>query len=203
MYAGHHLEAAVKDGLELRQEVAQEMADEMRAANRDAINTKGFELEAERMGRLMRDKYRIGFIDVGGWDTHVGEGAAQGTLPTNLASLGRGLQVFSQSLGGEWNNTVVVVLSEFGRTFRENGNRGTDHGHGTVYWVLGGAINGGTIAGEQQRVSRGTLFQDRDYPVLNDYRAVLGGLFRTLWGLSPDQSTRVFPQAAPTDLKLV
>jgi uncharacterized protein (DUF1501 family) len=203
MYAGHHLEAAVSSGLELRHEVAQEMADEMSAANRNAINTKGFELEAERMGRLMRDKYRIGFIDVGGWDTHVGEGAAQGTLATNLGSLGRGLQVFSQSLGTEWNNTVVVVLSEFGRTFRENGNRGTDHGHGTVYWVLGGSIQGGTIAGEQQRLAHGTLFQDRDYPVLNDYRAVLGGLFRTLWGLSPTQSSRIFQQTAPVDLKLV
>jgi uncharacterized protein (DUF1501 family) len=179
------------------------MADEMRTANRDAINTKGFELEAERMGRLMRDKYRIGFIDVGGWDTHVAEGGAQGTLPSNLASLGRGLQVFSQSLGDEWSNTVVVVLSEFGRTFRENGNRGTDHGHGTVYWVLGGAIDGGKIAGEQRRVNRDTLFQDRDYPVLNDYRAVLGGLFRTLWGLSAEQCGRVFPQVAPTDLRLV
>jgi uncharacterized protein (DUF1501 family) len=206
MYSGHHLEAAVKDGLELRQQVAQvaqEMADEMKAANRDAINTKGFELEAERMGRLMRDKYRIGFIDVGGWDTHVGEGAAQGALPTNLASLGRGLQAFSQSLGADWNNTVVVVLSEFGRTFRENGNRGTDHGHGTVYWVLGGAVNGGVIAGAQQPVNHGTLFQDRDFPVLNDYRAVLGGLFRPLWGLSPQQSARIFQQVAPVDLKLV
>src|SRR6202451_4009396 len=87
MYAGHHLETAVKDGLELRQEVATKMADEMTAANRGAINTKGFELEAERMGKLMHDKYRLGFIDVGGWDTHVGEGAAQGTLATNLASL--------------------------------------------------------------------------------------------------------------------
>jgi len=206
MYSGHHLEAAVKDGLELRQQVAQvaqEMADEMKAANRNAINTKGFELEAERMGRLMRDKYRIGFIDVGGWDTHVGEGAAQGALPTNLASLGRGLQAFSQSLGADWNNTVVVVLSEFGRTFRENGNRGTDHGHGTVYWVLGGAVNGGVIAGAQQAVNHGTLFQDRDFPVLNDYRAVLGGLFRSLWGLSPQQSARIFQQAAPVDLRLV
>ena len=90
MYAGHHLEPAVSSGLELRHEVAQEIADEMNAANRNAINTKGFELEAERMGRLMRDKYRIGFIDVGGWDTHVGEGAAQGALATNLSSLGRG-----------------------------------------------------------------------------------------------------------------
>jgi uncharacterized protein (DUF1501 family) len=203
MYAGHHLEGAVSNGLELRQEVAQEMADEMVAANRNAINTKGFELEAERMGKLMRDKYRLGFIDVGGWDTHVGEGAAQGTLANNLASLGKGLQAFSQSLGAEWKNTVVVVVSEFGRTFRENGNKGTDHGHGTVYWVLGGAINGGRIAGEQQRVDRSTLFQDRDFPVLNDYRAVLGGLFRSLWGLSADQSASVFQQVPPVDLKLV
>jgi uncharacterized protein (DUF1501 family) len=96
-----------------------------------------------------------------------------------------------------------VVVSEFGRTFRENGNRGTDHGHGTVYWVLGGAINGGRIGGEQQKVDRSTLFQDRDFPVLNDYRAVLGGLFRTLWGLSADQSGRVFQRVAPIDLNLV
>jgi uncharacterized protein (DUF1501 family) len=203
MYSGHHLEAAVSNGLELRHEVAREIADEMNAANRDAINTKGFELEAERMGRLMRDKYRIGFIDVGGWDTHVGEGGAQGALATNLASLGHGLQTFSQSLGGEWNNTVVVVLSEFGRTFRENGSHGTDHGHGTVYWILGGAINGGRIAGEQQRVAHDTLFQDRDFPVLNDYRAVLGGMFRKLWGLSAEQCARVFQQVAAVDLKLV
>jgi uncharacterized protein (DUF1501 family) len=140
---------------------------------------------------------------VGGWDTHVGEGAAQGALAANLGSLGRGLQAFSQSLGGEWNNTVVVVLSEFGRTFRENGSRGTDHGHGTVYWVLGGAVNGGAIAGAQQRVARDTLFQDRDYPVLNDYRAVLGGLFRSMWGLSPDQCASIFQQTTPADLKLI
>jgi uncharacterized protein (DUF1501 family) len=203
MYAGHHLQEAVSNGLELRQEVAQEMQDEMNAANRNAINTKGFELEAERMGRLMRDKYRIGFIDVGGWDTHVGEGGGQGTLATNLGSLGRGLQMFSQTMGAEWSNTVVVVLSEFGRTFRENGNRGTDHGHGTVYWVLGGSINGGAILGAQQKLERGKLFQDRDYPVLNEYRAVLGGLFRTMWGLSPQQSGYVFQQVAPVDLKLV
>jgi uncharacterized protein (DUF1501 family) len=203
MYADHHLHTVVREGLDLRQEVAQKMAEEMNSANRSAINTKGFELEAERMGHLMRDKYRIGFIDVGGWDTHVNEGAAQGALANNLASLGRGLQAFSQSLGSEWKNTVVVVLSEFGRTFRENGNHGTDHGHGTVYWVLGGGINGGMVAGEQRAVDRAALLQDRDFPVLNDYRAVLGGMFRTLWGLSPDQSGRIFPQVPPKDLKLV
>ena len=203
MYAGHRLQPAVANGLELRQEVAHAMADEMLASGRDAINTKGFELEAERMGKLMRDTYRIGFIDVGGWDTHVNEGAAQGTLASNLSGLGRGLQAFAQSLGPEWNNTVVVVLSEFGRTFRENGDHGTDHGHGTVYWMLGGAVQGGRIAGEQRHLERAALFQDRDYPVLNDYRAVLGGLFRSLWSLSPTQCDRIFQQVQPVELSLV
>jgi uncharacterized protein (DUF1501 family) len=203
MYAGNPLQPAVADGLELRQVVAGAMADEMQAANRSAMAPKGFELEAERMAKLMRDTYRLGFIDVGGWDTHVGQGAATGALASGLDSLGRGLEVFAQSLGGEWNNTVVVVLSEFGRTFRENGDRGTDHGHGTVYWVLGGAVRGGRIAGAQQRLERSSLFQDRDYPVLNEYRAVLGGLFRTLWGLTPAQLARVFPGTSPQDLALV
>lgn len=203
MYAEHHLESAVADGLELRQEVALAMADEMRAANRGAINTKGFALEAERMGKLMREQYRLGFVDVGGWDTHVNEGGAQGALANNLDNLSRGLASFSQAMGEQWTSTVVVVVSEFGRTFRENGNSGTDHGHGSVYWILGGAINGGRIAGEQLAVQRATLFQDRDYPVLNDYRAVLGGLFRSVFGLSTGQLERVFPAAVPLDLKLI
>jgi uncharacterized protein (DUF1501 family) len=132
MYVGHRLESAVVSGLELREEVAQAMADEMQSSGRNAINTKGFELEAERMARLMRDTYRVGFVDIGGWDTHVNQGGGTGQLATNLTGLGRGLAAFARSLGDEWHNTVVVVLSEFGRTFRENGNRGTDHGHGTV-----------------------------------------------------------------------
>jgi uncharacterized protein (DUF1501 family) len=206
MYAGHALEPAVASGLELRREVAQSMAalsEEMRASSRDALSIKGFELEAERMARLMRDNYRIGFVDIGGWDTHVNEGAAQGALASNLAGLGRGLALFAQALGAEWKNTVVVVLSEFGRTFRENGDRGTDHGHGSVYWVLGGSVNGGRIVGAQQRLERANLFQDRDYPVLNDYRAVLGDLFRSLWGLTPAQSAQIFPQSTSGDFKFV
>jgi uncharacterized protein (DUF1501 family) len=206
MYAGHPLEPAVASGLELRRQVAQAMqalSDEMNASGRGAISIKGFELEAERMARLMRDSYRIGFVDIGGWDTHVNEGAAQGALAANLTGLGGGLAAFAQALGSEWKNTVVVVVSEFGRTFRENGDHGTDHGHGSVYWILGGSINGGRIAGEQQRLERTDLFQDRDYPVLNDYRALLGGLFRTLWGLTPAQCATIFPQSAPRDLNLI
>ncbi|HTC50849.1 MAG TPA: DUF1501 domain-containing protein [Steroidobacteraceae bacterium] len=203
MYAGSHLEAAVTEGLELQQQMAQAMQDEMQAASRGAITTKGFELTAERMARLMRSQYRLGFVDVGGWDTHVNEGGARGALASNLTSLAVGLGTFAQSLGEEWNNTVVFVLSEFGRTFRENGNGGTDHGHGSVYWVLGGRINGGRIAGEQVRVARDTLFQNRDYPVLNDYRAVLAGLFSGMWALSPQQLDVIFPGSSAQDLKLV
>jgi uncharacterized protein (DUF1501 family) len=203
MYAGRSLEAAVADGLELRREVAQAMDDEMRAANRGAVTTKGFELEAERIGRLLRDQYRLGFVDVGGWDTHVNEGGAQGQLATNLENLGRGLRTLSETLGGEWKNTVVMVVSEFGRTFRENGNNGTDHGHGSVYWVLGGGISGGRVAGAQTRIDSTNLFQNRDYPVLNNYRAVLAGLFRSLWALSSSQLERVFPSVEALDLGLV
>jgi uncharacterized protein (DUF1501 family) len=202
MYAQHHLRPAVADGLELRQEVALAMADEMREANRGAINTKGFALEAARIGKLMKEQYRVGFVDIGGWDTHVNEGAAQGALANNLENLSRGLAGFSQAMGDAWRSTVVVVVSEFGRTFRENGDAGTDHGHGSVYWVLGGNISGGRIVGEQLAIDRRSLFQDRDYPVLNDYRALLAGLFGPMWGLSGSQIERVFPSVAPLDLKL-
>jgi len=203
LYAGTHLQAAVAEGLELRAQVSQAMQQEMRAANRGAIGSHGFELTAERMAWLMQDRYRLGFVDVGGWDTHVNEGGAHGQLAANLSSLGSGLATFAQALGPAWNDTVVVVLSEFGRTFRQNGDGGTDHGHGSVYWVLGGGIKGGRIAGEQVPVSAATLFQNRDYPVLNNYRAVLAGLFGRLWGLSSQQLDTVFPGAAPQELQLV
>jgi uncharacterized protein (DUF1501 family) len=203
MYAGNHLQTAVADGLELRQHVAKEFEQEMLQANRGAVSARGFAVEAQRIARLMRDQYRLGFVDIGGWDTHVNEGGAQGTLANNLDNLGRGLSAFAQELGAEWKNTVVVVVSEFGRTFRENGNKGTDHGHGSVYWVLGGGIDGGRIAGEQAKVQQSTLLQNRDYPVLNNYRSLLAGMYVKLWGLSPAQVDKVFPDARATDLRLV
>jgi uncharacterized protein (DUF1501 family) len=203
MYADHPLADAVRDGLALRAEVGQAIAEEMAAASRGAVTPQGFELEAERIALLMREQYALGFIDVGGWDTHVNQGAASGALANNLKSLGRGLQLLAQGLGNEWQNTVVVVLSEFGRTFKENGNRGTDHGHGSTYWVLGGGISGGRIAGAQRSVAYDALLENRDLPVLNDYRALLGGLFVRLWGLSAERLEKVLPQAAPADLGLV
>ena len=202
MYQGSPLATPVAEGFAARDKLMGELGQEMQAAGRNAPNARNFELEARRIARLMRSSYRLGFVDVGGWDTHVGQGGAEGQLATRLQQLGAGLAAFAAEMGPAWRDTVVVVLSEFGRTFRENGNRGTDHGHGTVYWVLGGGVRGGRIAGEQVRVERGTLFQDRDYPVLNEYRALLGGLLRPLYGLSGAQLEKIFPGAAPLDLGL-
>ena len=82
----------------------------------------------------------------------INQGGAQGQLATLLTSLGEGLAGFADQMGPVWSRTVVVVLSEFGRTFRENGTRGTDHGHGSAYWVLGGGVHGGRIVGDQVSV---------------------------------------------------
>ncbi|SFS18452.1 Uncharacterized conserved protein, DUF1501 family [Dyella sp. OK004] len=203
MYKGTSLAAAAADGLELRQKVSKDLQDEMMKANRGAASAKNFAEETQRIATLMRQQYRLGFVDVGGWDTHVNQGSTTGPLANNLTNLGQGLAAYADALGDEWNNTIVVVVSEFGRTFRENGNKGTDHGHGTVYWVMGGRINGGRIAGSQVAVNAQSLLQNRDYPVLNNYRDLLGGLFNRTLGLSTSQLQAVFPGARPKDLQLV
>jgi uncharacterized protein (DUF1501 family) len=195
MYQGTSLAQQVSEGFTIRDEVMRELTAEMDGASRNAISAKGFELEARRIAKLMKEKHNIGFVDVGGWDTHVGQGGATGYLAGRFDELGRGLNGFSQEMGDEWRNTVVVVISEFGRTFRENGNRGTDHGHGTVYWVLGGGIRGNQVAGEQIKIEQKTLFQNRDYPVLNEYRAIFGGLFARMYGLNDAQIEKIFAGA--------
>ena len=203
MYRDTQLGSPVSEGFAMRENVMRDLSGEMEAAGRNAINARGFELQARRIARLMSAEYNLGFVDVGGWDTHVGEGGANGQLATRLEELGRGLSALAQGMGSAWRDTIVVVLSEFGRTFRENGNRGTDHGHGSVYWVLGGAVKGQRVVGEQVRVSQGNLFQDRDYPVLNEYRELLGGLFARAYGLDGAQLARVFPSVSPKDVALL
>ncbi|SFD56974.1 DUF1501 domain-containing protein [Paracidovorax konjaci] len=202
MYQGTPLAGPVAEGFQTRDEVARTMQGEMDAASRNALSTKGFEGTARRMARLMQTRYNLGFVDVGGWDTHVGQGNATGALANRFEELGRGLAAFADEMGPAWSRTTVVAISEFGRTFRENGNRGTDHGHGSVMWVLGGGIAGGRVAGEQQALTATTLFQNRDYPVLNDYRGVLGGIFGRMYGLNGASLARVFPGAKAKDLRL-
>lgn len=203
MYEGKPLASAVQEGFRVRDDVYHAITEHMMEASRGAVSPKGFELAARRIGRLMREQFNLGFVDVGGWDTHVNQGAATGYLADRLGELGRGLAGFAEEIGPEWHDTVVVVISEFGRTFRENGNRGTDHGHGSVYWVLGGGIKGQRIVGEQAPVDEPHLFQNRDYPVLTDYRSLLGGLFQRMYGLDQKGLQRVFASVQPRDLALV
>ncbi|NBT53477.1 MAG: DUF1501 domain-containing protein [Betaproteobacteria bacterium] len=203
MYQGTQLSGSVDQGFTVRDEVIREMAAEMDAASRNAISARGFELEARRIAKLMKARYNLGFVDVGGWDTHVAQGGATGQLASRFEELGRGLAAYAQEMGTRWRETTVVVVSEFGRTFRQNGNNGTDHGHGSVYWVLGGGLRGGQVAGEQMIVTPANLFQNRDYPVLNEYRSLLGGLLARQFGLSPAQLAGVFPGAEARDLGLL
>ncbi len=203
MYQGQALKPALTEGFAVRDMVYQSVSAEMTAASRGAVSSKGFSLSARRIARLMKTDFNLAFVDVGGWDSHVNQGGSSGYLADRLSELGQGLAAYADEMGPDWNNTVVVVISEFGRTFHENGDRGTDHGHGSVYWVMGGGIDGGRVAGEQVALSPASLLQNRDYPVLTDYRAMFGGLFKRLYGLNGERLNAVFPNAAPMDLRLV
>ena len=204
MYQGQSLAPSISEGFQVRDEVYRSISAEMIAANRGAVSPKGFELSARRIARLMKTDFNLGFVDVGGWDTHVNEGGVTGYLPDRLSELARGLAGYADEIGPDgWDNTVVVVVSEFGRTFHENGDKGTDHGHGSTYWVMGGKVNGGRMIGEQKPVIAANLVQNRDYPVLNEYRSTLAGLFQRMYGLSPERVAAVFPGAEAKDLKLV
>src|SRR5216684_1368605 len=189
MYAQSDLASSVSEGFRVRDDVYKSISEEMTAANRGAVSPRGFELSARRIGRLMREQFNLGFVDVGGWDTHVNQGAATGYLADRLGELGRALAGFSEEIGpAGWRDTVVVVISEFGRTFRENGDRGT---------------NGGRILGEQVKIEQASLFQNRDYPVLTDYRAMFAGLFQPMFGLETASVQRIFAGVHPAELGLV
>lgn len=204
LYAGHRLEAMVTEGLGLRQALSAELMKEIDYSARGAVPAAGFALQAQRVARFMRERksLSIAFMDIGGWDTHAGQGHAQGLLANRLAALGQGIQSLADELGTQWKKTALVVMSEFGRTFHENGSGGTDHGHGNVMWLAGGAVQGGTIAGEQADLKANTLHQNRDMPVLNDYRNVLAGVFSQLYGLNPSALETIFPDAQAQNLRL-
>jgi len=114
----------------------------------------------------------VAFVDIGGWDTHVAQGAEQGQLANRLRELADGLAAFAQDLGDRLSEVVVLTMSEFGRTVAENGNRGTDHGHATAMMVLGGGVRGGKVYGRWPGLARERLFEGRDLAVTTDFRAL-------------------------------
>ncbi|HET7349251.1 MAG TPA: DUF1501 domain-containing protein [Acidobacteriaceae bacterium] len=121
------------------------------------------------------------FADIGGWDTHQNEGAAEGQLAGRLREFSLGLSAFWNDMGTEAENIVLVTMSEFGRTCRQNGTGGTDHGHANVMFVLGGPVRGGQVYGRWPGLEQEQLYQARDLAITTDFRQVLGeAAYRTL-----------------------
>jgi uncharacterized protein (DUF1501 family) len=114
----------------------------------------------------------IAFTEVEGWDTHVNQGGATGQMANRLKVLADGLAAFYRDLGDRLNDVVLITMSEFGRTARENGNRGTDHGHANVMFVLGGPVRGGKVYGRWPGLAPELLHEDRDLNLTTDFRAV-------------------------------
>jgi len=122
------------------------------------------------------DGPRIAVLQAGGWDTHANQGSQTGALANRLAGLDSGLTALRTELGGTWDNTVVAVVTEFGRTVRVNGTRGTDHGTGTAAILTGGAVNGGRVIADWPGLASRNLYQDRDLLPTTDLRSLFKGI---------------------------
>src|SRR5688572_14630190 len=140
----------------------------------------------------------MAFADIGGWDHHVNE---VGQLANMLRDYGQALSAFWQDMGDRMSDVVVVTMSEFGRTARENGNRGTDHGHANHMLVLGGGVKGGKVYGKWPGLEKEQLYEGRDLALTTDFRDVLGELVANHLGNPSLQS--VFPRYKANYLGLV
>jgi uncharacterized protein (DUF1501 family) len=161
-----------------------EAIDQLKKINPDSYRPEdGAEYPTSRFGKSLMEiaelfKADIGlevaFLDSGGWDHHVNEGGTQGQLSNLLRDLGQGIAAFHRDMGDRMGDLVFVSMSEFGRTARENGNRGTDHGHANCMFVMGGEVKGGEVYTRWPGMTEPQLYQGRDLAVTTDYRSVLG-----------------------------
>jgi uncharacterized protein (DUF1501 family) len=117
---------------------------------------------------------QVAFADIGGWDHHVNEGGTQGQIANVLREFSQSLTALYFDLGDLMEDTLIVTMSEFGRTVRENGNRGTDHGHANVMFVIGGPVKGGKVYGRWPGLAQWQLYEGRDLALTTDFRRVLG-----------------------------
>ena len=143
------------------------------------------------------DGPRVGALALDGWDTHVNEGAVKGRLATLLGALDGALAALEKSMGPAWSETVVALVTEFGRTARVNGTEGTDHGTGTVALLAGGALKGGRVVADWPGVKEADLYEKRDLKATTDLRAVLKGLLKDHLRLDDDVlAAVVFPDSS-------
>ena len=148
------------------------------------------------VGKLLADPAgpRVAVIDVSGWDTHANQGTAAGRLAPVLAGLADGLVGLQQVMAPVWKKTVVLTLTEFGRTAHPNGTGGTDHGTATAAFVMGGAVSGGRVIAKWPGLSNTQLYQSRDLAPTADTRSICKAILRDHLGLPPAAIDRVvFP----------
>lgn len=138
----------------------------------------------------------VAFVEMDGWDTHAGQGGAAGHLADRLLDFSRGIAALFTDLGDRMNDVLMLTMSEFGRAARQNGNRGTDHGHATCFLALGGSIRGGRILGEWPGLAPEKLFEERDLAVTTDFRDVFAEVCAKHFGIPADRLTDVFPNYA-------
>jgi uncharacterized protein (DUF1501 family) len=190
------LSTTYREGRAARSRLMSELQQDMTEANNGAPSPNGFTDDADRLAKLIqRDPtIRVGFLALGGWDTHVNQGGTTGQLAGHLKPLAEGLAHFAQALGPEYRDTVVLVISEFGRTMKQNGNGGTDHGHGNVMWVMGGPVRGRKIYGRWPGLSTAELYQERDLAVTTDFRDPIAMVLNAHMGLRDVQLEKVFPR---------
>jgi uncharacterized protein (DUF1501 family) len=202
LYAGPGpLDRAYREGRAAHTELTGALAREQQIADAGAPPASSFARNALQLGRLVAGdaRIRLAFVALGGWDTHVNQGGAAGWLANRLRPLGDGLAALARGLGLAWRDTAIVVLSEFGRTVHENGDRGTDHGHGNAIWLAGGAVRGGRVYGDWPGLTPAALYQRRDLAVTTDFRAALSTILARHLGLANSQLTAVFPGAPQAD----
>ncbi|MEM7713907.1 MAG: DUF1501 domain-containing protein [Cyanobacteria bacterium P01_A01_bin.68] len=201
LYSGDDaLSKTYRDARESR-EALMESDVEMQMANNGAPLPKGFSRDAQRLARLMVKDSRIelAFLALGGWDTHINQGNSKGQLSQRLQRLGDGLATLQKELGEVYKDTNIVVISEFGRTVKENGNGGTDHGHGNVMWLLGGNIRGGKIYGDFPGLSNNQLHQGRDLAITTDFRDVISTVLQSHMKLDKAKISQIFPNYNPSN----
>ncbi|HXF24935.1 MAG TPA: DUF1501 domain-containing protein [Gemmatimonadaceae bacterium] len=133
----------------------------------------------------------VAFADVGGWDTHVNQGNGTGQLAGRLDDFARSLAAFTQDMGDQMNDVLVLTMSEFGRTARENGNRGTDHGHATAFFALGGGVKGGKVYGKWPGLAPEQLNEGRDLKLTTDFRTVFSEV--AVKHLGASRVEKIFP----------
>jgi uncharacterized protein (DUF1501 family) len=133
----------------------------------------------------------VAFTDIGGWDTHVNQGNSRGQLANLLQQFSSGIAALYQDLGQRMDDVVVLTMSEFGRTVRENGNRGTDHGHANAMFVLGNTVRGGKVYGRWPGLKEDQLHEGRDLALTTDFRDVFGEVATRHLGSKDSKS--IFP----------